>query len=103
MKNAILVYAESGIAKHRFCPEAEARAFMQEAERQLENASMFTVDVDDAEFALKCCGELRDLLADAKISLVRNDRFKKALDRNNIPMDRELRKAIHKAFSELYD
>lgn len=100
--NAILVHADaSGNVQHRFCPEAEARAFLKEAQERLTGGSMFAVDSPDAELIYQISPDLRDRVAAAKISLKAGLRFSNALDKHNVPRDPELRRAIHCAFSEL--
>ena len=103
MDNAILVYCEDGVAKHRFCPESEARAFLTDASSKMEGGSMFALDCGNAKLVFDISPNLRDKVGEAKAKLLRDMRIKAAMDRNGIPQDRELRIAICKTFAELLD
>ncbi len=99
--NAILVYAEEGVVKHRFCPEAEARTILADVADKLDNGFLFAVDHPDAKLIYDISPDLRDHVAAAKTKLEVNTRLKLALDRHGIPNDRNLRVAIFKAFEDL--
>jgi hypothetical protein len=101
INNAILIYPEAGIAKHRFCTEEDARAFLEKTAQQCENASMFVIKGNDAKQAFTIFNEIRERVAAAKTALLSQMLFKDALDRQGVPLELDLRTAIFKAFSDI--
>jgi hypothetical protein len=51
--------------------------------------------------AFEIFSEIRERVATAKTMLFSQMRFKDALDRHGVPLDRDLRTAIFKAFSDI--
>lgn len=101
MNNAVLVLMEGNRAAHRFCTEPEGRAVLTKAAAEGGSASLMITEGADAELIYLISPELRDKVAEAKTSLKASHRFKVALDKEKVPMDLDLRKAIHRAFGNL--
>lgn len=100
--NAILVCIEGCAAIHRFCPEAEARAFLTTAAERMSSGSMFILEgPHDAECIYGLSPELRNHVAAAKAAAELQSRLALALDRHGVPRNRDVRIAIFRAFDEL--
>lgn len=102
--NAILIYESGGNLIHRFCPEAEATAFLESAALRMNAASMFVSDHHmDSELLFSASPDLRDRVAETKAHLGFQVRVRDALDRHGIERDRDLRNRIMGAIKELRD
>lgn len=102
--NAILIYESGGDLLHRFCPEAEATAFLESAALSMNVASMFVSDDNmDSEMLFSVSRNLRDHVAETKNHLGFQVRVRDALDRHGVERDRELRNRIMGAIKELRD
>jgi hypothetical protein len=100
--NAILICFEGSAVTHRFCPEAEARAFLTIAAERMNSGSMFILEGPyDAECIYGLSPELRNHVAAAKAAAELQGRLTLALDRHGVPRNRDLRIAIFRAFDEL--
>lgn len=99
--NAILVYEEEGQVKHRCCPEAEARTYLDGCVGDMRGGSMFAADGVDADFVLKVSPQLRGQVDDAKAKLKADIRLREVLDKHGVPREIELRNAVAKAFADL--
>lgn len=99
--NSILIYAEGDAMRHRFCPEAEARKYLEKVAAEGGSASMMSVNVGGVDLVYRVSPDLRGKVEEAKTRLKGQVRFKKALDRNGVPMDRQLRAAILQSFDDL--
>ena len=101
LNNAILIYEENSQIKQRFCPEQEARDFLDMAQKEMRGGQMFAVvDGFEASLAMEVCPGLRDRVAAAKTKLKSDTRLRDLLTKHGVPMDRELRIAIYKAFED---
>lgn len=98
--NTILVYEEDGQVKQRFCPEAEARNYLDQAQLDMRGGCLFALDGVEAEFMLRISPDLRDKVEVAKAKLKVDTRLRDALDRHGVPRDRDLRVAIFKALED---
>lgn len=101
MNNSILIFMDGAKAKHRFCPEAEGQEFLRKVMEEGGNASLMTMNVDDAELCYVISPDLRERVASAKTRLQASYRIKAALDHEGVPSDLNLRKLIHQAFDNL--
>jgi hypothetical protein len=101
MNDTILVFETEGRVAHRFCPEAEAREHVLKAPDANSGGSMFTAEGGNAELHYSVSPDLRSRVADAKAKLARGIQIRDTLTRHGVPMDRELRGRIVKAFREL--
>lgn len=99
--NAILVYTDGGVVKHRFCQEIEARVILADISDKMEAVSLFVVDHMEAKLVYDVSPDLRDRVAAAKTKHKAQARIKMALDRHGVPQDRDLRIAIFNAFDDL--
>lgn len=100
--NTILLYEECGQIKQRFCPESEARNFLDKAKVEMRGGSMFAVDGGlEAEFVLKVCPQLREKVNAAKTKLKADTRLRDALTKHGVPLDQDIRIAIYNAFEDL--
>ena len=100
MKNAVLVYELNGSAAHRFCPEADARAFMASV-KDSEWASIFITEGFEAELFYSV-SNLRNRVEEAKSCLSRAIRIRDVLDSHGVPREKDLRSKIYTAFNELH-
>ena len=98
--NAILIYEKDGQIMQRFCPEAEAREYLDKARGEMRGGSMFATDGMEAELVLSVSPQLRDRIAEARIKLKADTRLRDSLDRYGVPADRDLRLSIYKAFED---
>lgn len=98
--NTILITGTSAAAVHSFTTEAHAREVMRAAVESCGSASAFMIDAADARMVYEVSPQLRVHVAEAKLKLQRDLRFKECLDQNGVPLDPELRQAIHKAFGD---
>lgn len=99
--NAILIYEEDSQIMQRFCPEAEAREYLDKARSEMRGGSMFATDGMEAELVLSVSPQLRDLIAETKTKLQADTRLRDALDRHGVPVDRDLRLSIYKALEDM--
>lgn len=99
MNNAILIYEENSEIKQRFCPEQEARDFLVEAQREMRGGTMFAFEFE-ATLALEIVRGIRDRVATAKAKLKSDTRLRDLLTKHGVPMDRDLRIAIYRAFED---
>lgn len=100
LNNAILIYEENSQIKQRFCPEQEARDFLDMAQKEMRGGSMFAAEGVEAEFVLSVSPSLRDRVAAAKTKLKSDTRLRDLLTKHGVPMDRDLRIAIFGAFED---
>lgn len=100
LNNAILIYEENGEIKQRFCPEQEAREYLATARETMSGGSMFASDGIDAEFVMSVSPDLRDRVAAAKTKLKSDTRLRDLLNKHGVPMERDLRISIFKAFED---
>lgn len=98
--NTILITGTSAAAVHSFTTEAHAREVMRAAVESCGSASAFMIDAADARMVYEVSPQLRAHVAEAKLKLQRDLRFKERLDQNDVPLDPDLRRAIHKAFGD---
>lgn len=98
---AILVCEQNGIAVHRFCTPEEGTKVCNDALENYSGASLFTTDGGwTGEVLLSVSPTIRDRVAEAKLRLQNEINLRDALDKNNVPRDRDLRIAIKKAFED---
>lgn len=101
ISNAILVFEEGDQVLHRFCPEAEAREYLENAQGKMRGGAMFAADNIEAEFVLLVSSDLRDRVDAAKTRMKSQMRVRDALDRHGVPRDQDLRASIFNAFGDL--
>lgn len=101
VNNAILIYEENGAIKQRFCPEQEARDYLAAACDAMRGGSMFALEGTDAEFYLRISPDLRNRVEAATTKLKSDTRLRDLLTKHGVPVDRDLRIAIFKAFEDL--
>lgn len=101
MDNAVLVFMEGNRAAHRFCAETEGREVLAKVAKEGGSASLLITEGADVELIYLVSRELRDKVATAKADLTASHHVKVALDQEKVPMDLDLRKAIHRAFGTL--
>jgi hypothetical protein len=98
---AILVYEQKGIAVHRYCTPEEGTQACNEAAENFCGASLFTTDAGfAADVVMAVYPAIRERIAEAKLRLQQDIHLRDALDKNNVPRDRQLRSAIKKAFED---
>ncbi len=102
MPNSILFYPDhQGVILQKFCPEAEAREFLEATARQCGVGSAIISDSDDLEFVYRVSPKLRDHAEQVKAGLSKQMRIKVALDRQGVPLEQGLRAKISAALLEL--
>lgn len=101
MDNAVLVFMEGKRAAHRFCTEAEGRQVLSKVAEEGGSASLLITEGADVELIYLVSRELRDKVAAAKTNLMASHRVNVALDQEKVPLDLDLRRAIHRAFGNL--
>lgn len=103
VKNAVLIYSDSGLVWHKFVPESEARDFLDKCTVESGSAVMFaTKEGMDVELYFEHSPDLRHNIEVAKSKLRHELRIKAALDKHGVPQDRNTRIAVVMAIRELY-
>jgi len=100
INNALLVYEEGCRVEQRFCPEKEAQDFIASAHKEMREASVFVVEDTDIEWILSVSPNLRGRVEDTKSRMRSRIRLQGLLTTHGIPMDRNLRKSILRAFED---
>ena len=100
--DTILVFESApGVVDHRFCTEAEAMDRMRQAKDRNSGGSAFVSKEIPADLAYSLSPELRDRVEAAKHKLRGDIEIRDALDRNGVPADPALRRAIYQSIREL--
>lgn len=100
MKNTILVFWKDDAPQHRFCTEPEARTELDTIVSRCESGVAFFLENRDAELIYELYAKIRERVAAAKAKLKVDMRLKLALDDEAVPLDRDLRAKIARAFDK---
>ncbi|UIF89414.1 hypothetical protein [Cupriavidus sp. UYPR2.512] len=104
IKSCILVHAVDGRAEHSFMTAEQGHAAFDEIQQANGCGSIFQTDsADDAKLIYDVSPDLRNRVAEAKISVRKHIEWKAALDRHEVPTDPQLRKSIYRALQDILD
>lgn len=100
--DAILVHQVGDSVVHRFLPSAEAHQRLDEVVASGGGGAVFVLeDRMGAELYYDISPDLRSQVAQAKRKLARDIHWQAVMNRNGIPADRTLRRAVAKVIGEI--